>query len=431
MQIIFLGGGEGKRMKPLKTDKATIPFLGKLSFYHILKQFKEVGGFDSIVIVANERNKEELEGVAKELEVEAKIVIQEKPLGMADSVLTAKEYIKGEVLISNTEDFFENSALEGVLEKAKGGADIVFAGLEVEKYFSGGYLKLEGEKVLGIVEKPGEGNEPSNVTKLVLDYFKDGEGFVKALEEASSDKDDVYEVALDKLINSGLKAEVSKYKGYWTPIKYSWHLLDVASFLLKSIQKNISPEAKIASNAVIEGEVVIEEGVRVFEGAVIKGPAFIGKGTIIGNNALVRESMIEENSAVGSYTEVARSYIGPHSWFHKNYIGDSVIEGNFEAGSGAITANLRLDGKEIKVGDQRIDSGKSKLGVIAGEGVRIGANSTTQPGVRIGADSLIGSGVVVSRDVPEKTKLTVKQEYEISEFGGDDTDYSKFKDNLK
>ena len=37
----------------------------------------------------------------------------------------------------------------------------------------------------------------------------------------------------------------------------------------------------------------------------------------------------------GFNTDITRSYIGDNCWFHSNYIGDSVLEGNVSMGSGA------------------------------------------------------------------------------------------------
>ena len=38
-------------------------------------------------------------------------------------------------------------------------------------YFPGGYLTLEGGRVTSVVEKPGAGNEPSDLVNLVAHVF--------------------------------------------------------------------------------------------------------------------------------------------------------------------------------------------------------------------------------------------------------------------
>ncbi len=413
-------------MWPITTDKCLIPFLGQPLLYHNLKKIKErVEG--EFVIVTAPKNKETVSRVSDELGLNYQVVIQSEPKGMADAILSAKDLIEGEVLVVNAEDILDGEIYGQVV---KAGADVVLAGLKVEQYFQGGYLKLDGGKVTGIVEKPGEGNEPSDLVKLVVDYFKDGKRMVEYLEKAKSEEDDQYEVALDQMIKDGVDVRFAKYSGVWIPLKYPWHVLDVMEYLLSKIEQQISPAANVSNEAIIEGSVIIEDGVRIFEGAVIKGPCYIGKGVIVGNNSFMRESDLEDNCVTGFNSDITRSYIGANSWFHTNYIGDSVIEGDFGMGSGAVLANLRLDDQTIRVGEEKVDSGRHKLGLVAGKGSRIGVNASTMPGARIGANSLIGPGVVLYGDVKENKKVLVKQSLEVTEHTPALTSYDQFRDNI-
>lgn len=433
MKIIILAGGEGKRMWPIQTDKCLIPFLGKPLLYHNLKQVKE--NLDGeFIIVVNPRSKEAVEAVAKELKLDYTIAIQTEPKGMADAILSAKDLIDGEVLVLNAEDQLDPKVYGQVIKE---GGEVVVVGLKVDKYFPGGYIKAKGGRLEAIVEKPGEGNEPSDLVKLVVDYFKDGKKLVSYLEKASSDVDDVYEKALDKMITDGIDVKFVKYDGVWIPLKYPWQILDILAHLLSNIEQQISPEANVSEKAIISGKVVIEEGARVFEGAVIKGPCYIGKNVIVGNNSMVRESDLEEGCVTGFNSDITRSYIGTNSWFHTNYVGDSVIEGDFGMGSGAVLANLRLDDHTIRVGDpsassgQVVDSGRHKLGLIAGKGSRVGVNASTMPGARVGSNSLVGPGVVLYGDVKENKKVLVKQNLEVTEHTPTLTSYDQFRDKLK
>lgn len=398
-------------MWPVATDKSLIEFLGKPLAWHNLKKLAESTQADKFVIVSNEKNQETFADIALSLHLKAKIAVQKNPSGMADAILSAEHFLEGECLVVNAEDLLDSSAY--VVQK---NADVYLRAIKVDKYFPGGYLKATGNRVQAIVEKPGEGKEPSDMVKLVVDYFKDIGQLIACLKKVSSEKDDVYETALNKMIADGLEVTFSEYKGEWKALKYPWQVLDFMDYFLKSL-----PE---------KNNVVLEEGVKVYEGAIIKGPCYIGRGTVIGANSLVRESMIGENCVIGYSTEVARSYVGSDSWFHTNYVGDCVLEGDFGAGSGAVLANLRLDNKTIKVGEERIETGRTKLGLIAGKGVRVGVNASTMPGIKVGANSLIGPGVVLSRDIKENTKVTQKAEYEYSKNEAV-TSYSQFREKVK
>jgi len=442
MKVIILAGGEGKRMWPIQQEKYLLPFLGKPLIYYTLKKIADGINFDEVIIVTKDSSKDQISQIASNLGIKFQIAIQNESKGMADALLSAKEYIEGEVLIINAEDILEEKIYQDVLTTASDTqADVVVAGLQVNKYFPGGYLEVEGDptslglrgasRVQGVVEKPGQGNEPSDLVKVVVDYFKDGVALVEYLQKALTEKDDAYEVALAQMISDKLDVRFSKYNGVWIPLKYPWHILDITAYFLSTIEQQISPGAKISDKAIIEGKVVIEEGARIFEGAVIKGPCYIGKNVIVGNNSMVRESILEEGCVTGFNSDITRSYIGANSWFHTNYIGDSVIEGDFGMGSGAVLANLRLDDHTIRVGSEKNDSGRHKLGLIAGKGARIGVNASTMPGVRVGSNSLVGPGVVLHEDVKDNTKILVKQEYQVSDHTPALTSYDQFRDKLR
>ncbi len=432
MKLIVLAGGEGKRMWPIQQEKYLLPFLGQPLIYHTLKRVADGINFDEVIIVTKESSKDQIAKIASNLGLKFKIAIQSESKGMADALLSAQKEISGEILIINAEDVLEESIYQDVLTLASDSqADVVLAGLQVNKYFPGGYIKATGNSVQAIVEKPGEGNEPSDLVKLVVDYFKDGLALIEYLQNATSEKDDVYEIALAKMISDGLNIKFIKYSGVWIPLKYPWQILETGAYFLSSIEQKIYPGAKISEKAIIEGNVVIEEGAKVFEGAVIKGPCYIGKNVIVGNNSMVRESDLEEGVVTGFNSDITRSYIGANSWFHTNYIGDSVIEADFGMGSGAILANLRLDDQTIRVGPEKVDSGRHKLGIIAGKGSRIGVNASTMPGVRVGSNSLVGPGVVLHEDVKDNTKILVKQEYQVSEHTPTLTSYEQFREKIK
>lgn len=450
MQIIILAGGEGKRMWPIQVDKCLIPFLGRPLLYHNLKKLKThlegvsldsardkrahlPGGLVEFIIVANPQSKEKISQVARDLGLNVQIAVQHEPKGMADAILSAKDLLAGEVLIVNAEDILEPKVFEGVLGIE---GEVVIAGLKVEKYFPGGYIenvKGQRSKVKGIVEKPGEGNEPSDMLKLVADYFKDGKKLLEYLEKAATNlekaatnNDDAYEVVLDQMIKDGVDVKFSKYDGIWIPLKYPWHVLDILEHFLSGIEQQISPEATVSEKATIAGRVVIEEGAKIFEGAAIKGPCYIGKNVIVGNNSMVRNSDLEEGTVTGFNSDITRSYVGPNCWFHTNFVGDSVLEEDFGMGSGAVLANLRLDGQTIR------ETGKNKHGLMAGKGVRMGVNASTMPGVKVGSNSLIGPGVVLKEDLGENQKITVKKEsYEIKNYESSPTKYDQFRNKLK
>ena len=346
---------------------------------------------------------------------------------MAGAVLSAIEnyrtHFNGRSLyILNCNDIYDEIVHDNMMEKFENRADVdVFvAGYEVKKYIPVGYFIFESGKVVGIKEKPGEDKMPSNLANLVAHLFRNPEKFLLKIEELAkgkSTKDNIYELALDSLFKEQ-GAEVVTYNGRWEILKYPWHVLSVMDYFLAEIRNTlIDPSAEVSDKATISDKVIIAEGVKIFEGAKITGPCYIGKNTVIGNNAMVRESIVGENCVIGFGSEVTRSYLGDEIWLHSNYIGDSILEKNVSLGFGSVTGNLRLDEQNIfvTVKDQKIDSNRTKLGMIVGADVRFGVNVSIMPGVKIGSGSFVGPGVILTKDFPENKICLVKQEFVIKE----------------
>ncbi len=383
--VILLGGGASSRFAPFQ-EKNLFSFLGKSLVEHQVARYKKKG-LGKIIVVTNQENFSQIKKIARKEDKKIEVVIQ-RGEGMAGAVLTGLSFLKESqpVLIANMNDLFDESFFENFSKtlKQKGKINLLI-GYYCPSYFPGGYLILKGKRVLGVIEKPGEGKEPSKYIKLVFDYFPEAKKLAFFLKNAKSSKDDVYEVALSNMMAKKEVFLMLEHRGVWQTLKYPWHILGVQEYFLTTIKRNIAKDVQIAAGAKIIGPVILEKGVRVFENAIVRGPAFIGSGTIVGNGVLIRESLIGTNCVVGYNTEIARSYVGEGCWFHSNYIGDSVLGNNISFGAGAITANLRLDEQEIKVEvkGEKINTGRKKLGSIIGDNVRIGINVCLCPGEKL------------------------------------------------
>lgn len=411
LTAVILAAGQGKRIQPIVTSKALLPFCGQTMLKWIVTGL-EKAGLKRLIIIASPDNQAAIKEDFKNKKVD--IVIQSRPTGMAEAVLAARGKLStSAMMVVNGDDLLSQQTYKIFINTIKKQSSRpAITGFKTDQYFPGGYLKLQAGKIVGVVEKPGPGKEPSPYVKLVLDYFPQAKDFINLLEKSSSKKDDVYEIALAKLFTQ-TSAELVKAQEYFAVLKYPWHILDAMNLCLKyHLKPAKAKSAQIHKTAVIEGPVQIEAGVKIMANAVIKGPAYIGKNVIIGNNVLVRNSTIEEGTVVGYNTEIARSYVGPHNWFHSNYIGDSIIEGNSNLGSGARLANLRFDEKEIMLKKEKgkLPTAKTKLGAVLAKGAKLGINASIMPGITIGANSIIGSGVVLNHPVKPNSKVYVKQQ---------------------
>ena len=417
MQVILLAAGQSKRLDPIK-DKNLLEFCGKPLIEHQVAALKRAKLRD-IVVVASKYNLDELKHALKKYK--NVVVVEQKKLedGMAGGVMAGAETVKHKnIMVFSTNDVVDGELFKKTIEAAKDAESGVIVGKTVDSYFPGGYLNFDKKGfITDIVEKPGEGKEPSNMVNIVLHIYNDFPSFLKHLESAKGKVEGRYERALTEYIKKGkAQIKVLKYAGSWQPIKFPWDILKVMKHFLGKQEPRIDRSAKISKQAVIRGDVAIGPNVKVFENAVIHGPVYIGEGCVIANNALVRESMLGNNCVVGFSTEIARSYLNHDVWTHSNYVGDSVVDSNVSFGSGTVIGNLRFDEENVKmtIKSKREDTGTNKLGVVIGSGVRFGINSSTNPGVKIGQNTFVGPNVLVEKDVADAKLVLLDQKLRVT-----------------
>lgn len=422
--LVILAGGSSSRLWPLR-DKSLITFLGKTLLERQIETYMETG-FTRFVIICNPQNRDAIAAVIDGLQTEAQfqILLQNEAKGMGDALLSLKPLAGAfPVYVCQVHDVFAPALHQAMLQSYQSAPDVTWlAAFRVERYFPGGYLVLnEQEQIVDIIEKPAPGSEPSDLVNIVAHVHPDLDRLLQAIEaeyqDTSTTTDDHYERAMAKLMQTMPYRSVP-YSGEWHPVKYPWHVLDVMSYYLATIQgQQIASSAKIEEGVSIVGPVIIGDNVRIFRGADIRGPVYIGAGSLVGQFAQVRHSMISNTCEIGLGSEVNRSYIGQGARLHSSKALDSILadsdgDQHVNLAAGAITANLRVDYKTIKtaIKGAHIDTGRDKFGAVLGAGAFVGINASLMPGVKLGEQSIVGPGAIVSEDVPDGQRVFVRQE---------------------
>ncbi|MBI2453569.1 NDP-sugar synthase, partial [Candidatus Peregrinibacteria bacterium] len=324
MKAIILAAGRSQRMQPI-ADKNFLEFLGKPLIAHQIKALSSAG-FRDILIVGGRHNVKRLAALGLPVREQ-----KDLDLGMAGAILSAAPWIKKEpFLVLSSNDVLEESAFALFRKSINDSYGLLLAQL-VARYFPGGYLEIrEDHSVKRIIEKPGEGREPSRFVNIVVHFHHKPAALFEALQtsvkNAGRGADDLYERALQELFLQKIHYRALPYSGFWQPVKYPWHVLQLMYFYLLSIEKAFprgrsgAKKADVAKTAVIRGpNVYLDEGVKVLDHASIVGPAYIGRNTVIANNTLVRQSHIGADCVIGFGSEIARSFLGSGVWTHSNY----------------------------------------------------------------------------------------------------------------
>ena len=185
-------------------------------------------------------------------------------------------------------------------------------------------------------------------------------------------------------------------------VKYPWDLMRMNEEVLAMIEDQVL-QGDISPLASISGSVHIGKGTRILPGTVIEGPVVIGPDCTIGPNAyILGPSSIGAECHVGNGTEIKNSiiYEGTHI-ARQCYVGDSIIGHHLSLGAGTYTENRRNDGRNHSsiVEGKPVDTGRTKLGSIIGDGVRTGVNTSLAAGVKIGVARTTEPGSVIKQDL--------------------------------
>ena len=156
-------------------------------------------------------------------------------------------------------------------------------------------------------------------------------------------------------------------------IKKTGSKLDKLKF--EEVRENVwvAKSARIYENVHIDPPVIIDEGAEIRCGAFIRGSAVVGKNAVLGNSCELKNSVLFDNVQVPHY----------------NYVGDSVLGYKSHMGAGSITSNIKSDKSPvvIKSGNERVETGRKKVGAVLGDNVEIGCNSVLNPGTVIGRNT--------------------------------------------
>jgi len=130
----------------------------------------------------------------------------------------------------------------------------------------------------------------------------------------------------------------------------------------------------------------VREGAEVGPNAYVRGPAVVGVGAHVGHAVELKNSVLMSGASVG----------------HLSYVGDSVVGENVNFGAGTVVANLRHDGRNVvarvKDGDEKVDTGRRKFGVVVGDAAKTGINTSLNAGVRLGAGAKTAPSEAVMKD---------------------------------
>lgn len=170
---------------------------------------------------------------------------------------------------------------------------------------------------------------------------------------------------------------------------YPWEVLPLISEFIVKLGSTLSEEeyekrgenvwvaksAKVAPTAFINGPAIIGKEAEVRHCAFIRGNALVGEGAVVGNSTELKNVILFNKVQVPHY----------------NYVGDSILGYKSHMGAGSITSNVKSDKTNvvIKNGEEKIETGRKKIGAILSSRVEVGCGTILNPGSVVGHDTNI------------------------------------------
>lgn len=416
MKGVILTAGEGTRMRPLTLSrpKTMIPVAGKPILQYNVEALKEAGICEITMVVGYHQEVIKnyfLDG--SPLGVNINYITQKERLGTAHAIGTLARTLQGAFIILNGDIIVETQLIKDLIDKYRSnGTRSLLTLTKVEDPSPFGVVELEGDKITNIVEKPAPGEAPSNLINAGIYLFDDN--IFKAIQETPPSPRGEYEItdSIKIQIAQGEPVLGLQTNNKWVDIGRPWELLDINEHYLEQTESEI--KGNVEEGVTIHGPVFVGKNSIIRSGSYLIGPVHIGEGCDIGPNTFLRKhTCLGDDVKVGNAVEIKNSIIlDGTNVNHLSYVGDSIIGANCNIAAGTNIANLRFDDGNVKItvkGD-RIDSGRRKLGVVFGDGVKTGINSSFNPGIKVGANSRVGAGAIINKDIPSNTLVMPKQQ---------------------
>lgn len=403
LKAVIIAAGEGKRMRPLTYNrpKVMLPVAGKPILEHLLVEIRQAGIKEFIFVTGyHEEKVKEYFGPGTKWGVSIEYISQIEQAGTADAVRTVETLVDDRFVVANGDIIIDSGDIKAIAENT--GNTLSLYGVDNPKEL--GTVEVEGTLVKRIHEKVE--NPPSNLANTGFYLFT--RDIFKAIAKTPLSPRGEYELtdSIQWLVDNNIKVAYRELER-WMDTSYPWDLLTANEYLLADMKSDI--HGTIEENAVIKGSISVGDGSVIRSGSYISGPVVIGEDCVIGPNCYIRPSTSIGNGChIGAAVEIKNSIIMNGSKVpHLSYVGDSIIGEGCNLGAGTKVANLKLNNTTVSVDGQ--DTGRRKLGVIMGDDVETGINSSINVGTMIGSRSRIGPGTFVSGNLPQKSRVFISK----------------------
>ena len=219
MKAVVLAAGKGVRMAPLTNDrpKALVELAGKTLIERVLEIFAGAG-VKEVLIVTGHLGEMVEEKLGQEFDgMKIKYVNQAEQSGTANAIGLAKEFVGSEGFVCTYCDVVSKSSIfielfEAASVGGENSPEAIVVGRKVSDPWRFGVMKVKGERLVEIIEKPAKGTEPSKLINAGIYWFSPK--IFDAIDQTGKSERNEFEItdSLNALAKEN-KVQVVEYAG--------------------------------------------------------------------------------------------------------------------------------------------------------------------------------------------------------------------------
>ncbi|MFZ4584494.1 MAG: glucose-1-phosphate thymidylyltransferase [Acidimicrobiia bacterium] len=306
MKALVLAGGSGTRLRPITytSAKQLVPLANKPILFFGLEAIA-AAGIKEVGIITGDTHAdiEAAVGDGSSLGLEVTYIPQEAPLGLAHTVLIARDFLGDEPFVMYLGD---NLVVGGItefvreFEREQPNAMVLLTRVDEPQHFGVAELAPNGSLVR-LVEKPQ--NPPSDLALVGVYLFDSGiHEAVRAIEPSPRGELEITD-AIQWLVEQQRQVRPHVLTEPWIDTGKRQDLLEANRIVLDALEPvNLGT---VDAESRVDGRVVIEAGAEIVR-SVVRGPIIIGAGTrvvdsyigpftSVGSDCLIEDAEVEHS----------------------------------------------------------------------------------------------------------------------------------------
>lgn len=245
-----------------------------------------------------------------------------------------------------------------------------------------GVVELDGDRVVGLTEKPRAVETPSGIINAGV-YRFDTAVFDR-LRECETDEDGELGITtvIDQYIDDG-KARAVRYRGLWLDLSYLWDVPGVSRRVIDRFGVERQKTANVEDSTVVADTVMIGDDVHVGANATIRPGTVLGDNVTVGPNTVLSNVVVYPDATIGAGTVLKDCVVGENTSLGANVTTSSdeismIVEGvvHEDVTLGGVFGDYAHVGDGVVVGS----------GTVVGDAARVESGSTVSGTIETGAE---------------------------------------------